>query len=60
MLSECFSYNSELRENESRDSTTEPVSEFGHRLPKDDHLPTSQPVVSDLQCRPFYWHAFCG
>jgi hypothetical protein len=43
MLSECFSYNSALRENEPRDSTTEPVSEFGHRLPKDDHLPRHNP-----------------
>jgi hypothetical protein len=60
MLNECLSYNDELRKNVSRDSTTESVSEFGHRLPKADHLPTTQPVVSDLQCGSFYWHAFCG
>jgi hypothetical protein len=60
MLDERFSYNDEPRKNVSWDSTTESVSEFGHRLPKDDHLPATQPAVSDLQCWSFYWHAFCG
>jgi hypothetical protein len=59
-LDERLSYNDEPRKNVSRDSTTESVSEFEHRLPKDDHLPATQPVVSDLQCGSFYWHAFCG
>jgi hypothetical protein len=59
MLDERLSNNDGLRKNASRDSTTESVSEFGHRLPKDDHVPTTQPVVSGLQCGAFYWHAFC-
>jgi hypothetical protein len=34
MLDARFSYNDGLRKNTSRDSTTESVSEFEHRLPK--------------------------